>query len=433
MADREASQSTLSRRTALAAAGRGAAAGLGALLLPVGAAAAAAQDDRAPHDVATGWFDVALRLAQGTPGFSPPVAARALGVTGAALLAAVDAAAARPGASVDPVATADAALATAVRALWARAPEGLRLEVEALAAAGARSRPGGGVHRRSVEAGVAAAQQVLAVAATDGGHDADVRPPVPWSPPAVPGAWEPTPPRYLPALLPTWGSNRCLVLTDADAPDPGPPPAFAPEPGSESWAEAVEVHDVVVRLDDAQRATVAFWADEPGRTPTPAGHSVSLLTQALRDRGATLGQAAVAYAAVGAAVSDAFVCCWATKYRYAHLRPVTYVERYLRPGWSELLPLTTPPFPEHTSGHSVQSAAAAEVLTALFGEGPVHDTTHVGRGLPARTFPSFRAAAQEAATSRLLGGIHFRSAVELGVAQGRSVGHAVVSAYGLDR
>ena len=65
------------------------------------------------------------------------------------------------------------------------------------------------------------------------------------------------------------------------------------------------------------------------------------------------------------AVSDAFIACWRTKFRYNLLRPVTYIQRVIDPAWMPLL--TTPPFPEYTSGHSVQSMAAAEVLTDLFG------------------------------------------------------------------
>jgi hypothetical protein len=85
----------------------------------------------------------------------------------------------------------------------------------------------------------------------------------------------------------------------------------------------------------------------------------------------------------------------------------------------------TPPFPEYTSGHSVQSGAAARVLTDLFGPVAFIDHTHTGRGLPPRSFASFDAAAEEAAISRLYGGIHYRSAIELGLRQGRAIGDAV--------
>ena len=87
--------------------------------------------------------------------------------------------------------------------------------------------------------------------------------------------------------------------------------------------------------------------------------------------------------------------------------------------------LTTPPFPEYTSGHSVQSGASAQVLTDLFGEVAFTDHTHDSRGLAPRSFGSFLEAAEEAALSRLYGGIHFRPAIELGVDQGRCIGERV--------
>ena len=92
----------------------------------------------------------------------------------------------------------------------------------------------------------------------------------------------------------------------------------------------------------------------------------------------------------------------------------------------------TPPFPEYTSGHSVQSGAAARVLTAFFGDDYAFvDDTHVDRVPPLapRTFGSFDEAADEAAISRLYGGIHYRSAIDLGVEQGRVIGDVVADLH----
>ena len=90
------------------------------------------------------------------------------------------------------------------------------------------------------------------------------------------------------------------------------------------------------------------------------------------------------------------------------------------PKWESLM--ITPPFPEYPSGHSTQSGAAAVVLTAMLGENfAFEDATHEADGLPARAYPNFWAAAQEAGISRLYGGIHFRSAIEQGLEQGRCI------------
>src|SRR4029450_8233956 len=118
-----------------------------------------------------------------------------------------------------------------------------------------------------------------------------------------------------------------------------------------------------------------------------------------------LDVAAEAYAGVGLAVNDAFICCWFTKYQFNLLRPITYIRQQFDPEWES--PIVTPAFPEYTSGHSTQSGAVAEVLTEMFGEVPYVDHTHDDIGLPPRSFASFRAAAEEAGISRLYGGIHY--------------------------
>jgi PAP2 superfamily len=103
---------------------------------------------------------------------------------------------------------------------------------------------------------------------------------------------------------------------------------------------------------------------------------------------------------------------------------VTYARAQFDPDWLPLL--VTPPFPEYPSGHSVQSGAACQVLTDLFGPRYAFvDRTHDERGLAPRRFGSFLEAADEAAVSRLYGGIHFRAAIENGLAQGRRIGRAV--------
>jgi PAP2 superfamily len=149
-----------------------------------------------------------------------------------------------------------------------------------------------------------------------------------------------------------------------------------------------------------------------------------------------LGQSAEAFARVGIAVSDAFIGCWQTKYTYNFIRPVTYIEDNIEPLWLPFL--VTPAFPEYTSGHSTQSAAAAVVLADMLGNNyGFEDTTAVDHGtLPppaSSSFSSFNAAAQQAAISRLFGGIHFRAAIENGFAQGTCVGDTILNRVQFER
>jgi len=125
-------------------------------------------------------------------------------------------------------------------------------------------------------------------------------------------------------------------------------------------------------------------------------------------------------------LADAFISCWDEKYRSSLIRPETYINQHIDPNWKPVL--QTPPFPEYTSGHSVISSAAAVMLTELMGDKiSFVDSTEVEWGLPVRNFDSFEAAAQEAAISRLYGGIHYMPAIENGVAQGKEIGRFIVN------
>ena len=148
---------------------------------------------------------------------------------------------------------------------------------------------------------------------------------------------------------------------------------------------------------------------------------MAIVMQIMARDAAPLDVRAEVLARLGIAMADGFIGCWQVKYEYDAIRPLTYIRKVFDPKWESLL--NTPPFPEYPSGHSVQSAAAATVLTAYFGEDfAFEDASPTDDGLPARSFPSFWAAAEEAGLSRLYGGIHFRAAIEQGLAQGRCIG-----------
>ena len=132
-------------------------------------------------------------------------------------------------------------------------------------------------------------------------------------------------------------------------------------------------------------------------------------------------QTAEAYARVSISLMDGFISCWDEKYRSRLIRPESYINQYIDENWVPLL--QTPPFPEYTSGHSVISGSAATALTGLFGEAfAFTDSTEMEYGMTARSFTSFVQASEEAAVSRLYGGIHYKPACENGKVQGRAIG-----------
>jgi hypothetical protein len=394
-------------------------------------------------EVPLSWFELALELVRTTPGFSPPVASRAFGYAGVALYEALTPGMpgrrslagqlndlGRPPGLSDRAyhwpTVANSALASILRSLFptavAESAEAID-ELERGFASSAQAVLPLGIYRRSVARGEKVAAHVFDWSTTDGGHEAFLRNFPPYTAPSGPGLWVPTLPGFLPALQPYWGANRPFVLPSGAACSPGPPPAYSEEIGSPFYTEANECYEAAGTLTAEQEAIARFWSDDPGQTTSPPGHSISILSQVTTMLDLSLARAAEAYAKVGIAVAEAFIACWNTKYRDNLLRPVTYIRNLIDPAWTPLL--VTPPFPEYTSGHSVQSGAAAQVLTDLFGDVAFVDRTHDRRGLPARSFRSFHEAAEEAGLSRLYGGIHFRAAIERGLEQGRCIGRHV--------
>lgn len=395
--------------------------------------------------VTTTWSDLSLELVRRTVGFSPPVASRAFAYAGVALYEALvpgipggrSLEGQFPGLIGLPLSgknrvyhwptVANACLASILRALFPTATADSQTAIDTLEQTLAAELQTGlprGVGRRSVERGREVAMAVFEWSKRDGGHEGYLRNfPPDYVPPAGPGLWVSTPPAFLPALQPFWGSCRTFAVASGTACASGDHTRYSEDPASRFFAEALEVYESVNNLTSQQRDVALFWSDDPGATPSPPGHSISILTQVLRQANAPLDLAAEAYARVGMAVADAFICCWNTKYRYNLLRPVTYIQAHVDPGWMPLL--VTPPFPEFTSGHSIQSGAAAQVLTDLLGDVSFTDHTHDERGLAPRSFDSFFEAAEEAAISRLYGGIHFRPAIERGLEQGRCIGEHV--------
>ncbi|MBZ0307860.1 MAG: vanadium-dependent haloperoxidase [Anaerolineae bacterium] len=202
---------------------------------------------------------------------------------------------------------------------------------------------------------------------------------------------------------------------------------YSSDPNSTFYKQAQEVMLVGDQLTDQQRETARFWVDTPVLTGTPGGHWVMIENQLVEQMGLKLNRAAEMYMLVNAAMMDAFISTWSTKYQVNLLRPVTYIQRYLRRNWSPYI--ESPPFPEYPSGHSVVSGAAAEVLTTMFGAYGFTDRTPIINGHEnlQRSFTSFEAAAYEAAISRLYGGIHYRAAIEDGIRQGRCVSQQVIT------
>jgi hypothetical protein len=293
----------------------------------------------------------------------------------------------------------------------------------------------GAVFDSSVAYGDRVAQHVLAWASKD--HFPQTRGYPKYTVTSEPGRWVPTPPAYMDAVEPNWAKHRPFAMDSSSQFRPKPPHPFDLTEGSPFYRQVKEVYDVSKHLTPGQQSLVAFWDDNPyvmhvrghamfaTKKASPGGHWMGIAGIAAQTSGANLVQSAEAYVRTAIALADGFISCWDEKFRSNLVRPETVINAHLDEAWTPLL--QTPPFPEYPSGHSVISNAAAVVLTDQFGDGfAVSDTTEVAYGLPKRSFTSFKAAAAEAAISRLYGGIHYRMAVEEGSIQGQRVGEHVV-------
>jgi hypothetical protein len=218
---------------------------------------------------------------------------------------------------------------------------------------------------------------------------------------------------------PYFGTVRPAVLMTGDECAPPGPPAFSQDPTSSFFSAANDVHNESLNQPIEHRTIARFWADPPVDTSTPSGHWVGVTNKFIRPM--TLADAAAAYARVGLGFMDSFIAIWDSKYRYNLIRPETYIRRNIDNGWIPLIP--TPQFPAYVSGHAGESAAAASLLTATFGNGAWVDDTKVRRGFAPRNFANFEAAAEEAAVSRFYGGIHYNFDDN----DGLDVGHCVAS------
>lgn len=252
-----------------------------------------------------------------------------------------------------------------------------------------------------------------------------------------PSHWKPTPPSYMDAIEPHWNKIRPFTLDSASQFKPKAPPKFSLEKGSDFHKELMEVYNVTknidIKGDDSEEIAIArFWDCNPyvsvtrghfmfaSKKITPGAHWIGICKIACKQTKSDFNQTVFAYTKTSISITDAFISCWDEKYRSNLVRPETLINNHLDETWEPVL--QTPPFPEYTSGHSVVSGAASETLTSIFGDNFFfEDTTELPYGLPVRKFESFRKAAKEAAISRLYGGIHYRSAIDLGLIQGQNV------------
>ena len=362
---------------------------------------------------------------QAPPGIPPMVEARGYAMAHIAMLQALRSARA----STNP-ASANAAIAAAAHDVLKSvfAPFGPN-PFDSVYQAELASIPDGPAETRGVSIGENAAAAMLATRADE---DIFAALGAPYTPGTDPGDYQATPPTNV-IVGAGWSALRTFVVRS-------PRQFRAPRPYTSlrSLDYAMDVNEIELlgkavgsgRTDD-QTAIAFYWYESSPFAWNRIGRSVA-------GELSLMGHARM-FAALNAALADAYSTSLESKFHYNFWRPITAI----RAAGTDGNPLTvadetwepafiTPPIPDYPSGHSAAGGAAAEVIEAFVGRGRAF--THVSTtgpisgvpGAETRSFSSVQKAAIENAYSRMLVGIHFRRACTAGLEQGREIGRYVV-------
>ena len=251
-------------------------------------------------------------------------------------------------------------------------------------------------------------------------------------------SWKPTPPDYMEGIEPHWDKIRTFVLDSSDQFVVSPPTEFNMNKNSKFYEEVIEVYEIVNNLTEEQKKLQVFGIVThmflttkdmlclQQKKITPGGHWIGITSIVTQKANLNMIETISTYAKVSIGLFDSFIACWDEKWRSILIRPETVINEYIDEDWIPFL--QTPPFLEYTSGHSVISRSAAVILTNILGKNfKFLDTSEIEYGLPSREFNSFLEASDEAAISRIYGGIHYMPAIYNGVRQGEMVGNYILS------
>jgi hypothetical protein len=236
-----------------------------------------------------------------------------------------------------------------------------------------------------------------------------------------PGQWRPTPPFLRNGMI---ADIPPILFERRDGVRGAGPPAL----GSARYlADLGEVRQLGAlnspSRSAAQSEAAEFWAGQSGHRGF-----LHVALRLLREDAGAGGAWTEAHvlSVLTTTLADASNLAWEEKRAHAFWRPITAI----RVGGAGVAPdpawqpfIFTPAHPDYPSGHAADCAAGAAVLQALFGT-RVQEVVYVAMepaNQPSRRFPSFDAAADECADSRVWAGAHFRFANEEGQRIGRAV------------
>jgi membrane-associated phospholipid phosphatase len=266
-----------------------------------------------------------------------------------------------------------------------------------------------------LQVGRAAAAAILKARENDGANRT-----VQYTPGTKPGEYCPTPPDFTPAFKPNWGSVTPFVLTSSAQFRPAEPPVVNSPSALADIEEVKTIGGSKSVTRTAEQSEIArYWYENSPRGWNRIAREVAAARQFDAWENARL------FALVNLAMADGYIGGFECKYHYNYWRPVTAIRERGDSEW--LSYLWTPPVPDYPSTHTVVGAAAATVMARFFNTDLVSFSMTSGAPYPniTRKFWSFSEAARENGASRILAGIHFRTAVNEGYIQGARIGEWV--------
>ena len=179
--------------------------------------------------------------------------------------------------------------------------------------------------------------------------------------------------------------------------------ATPPATTSDAFKTALtEVRTIADSRTREQWRIADYWSDGVG-TYTPAGHWNLIAEELIRQDRQNELRAARTYALMNRAMQDGITAAWYTKYTFFVPRP-SQLDRAIKTA------SPIPNFPAYLSSHAAFASSAATVLGYIF---PDNAT-------------SLSAQADEAAMSRLYGGVNYRFSNEEGARFGTAIGKMAV-------
>ena len=284
-----------------------------------------------------------------------------------------------------------------------------------------------------VAVGAKAAAGIIAMRSCDGSF------PSPAPPPFVGGTgigvWRPTPPGNLPMLAPWLGGVTPFALTRPSQLRAEPPPALTSREYAKDYNEIKSLGSIDNSSRTAEQTDIAhFWNTNYGVTWNRVLREIS------DAHVNNIADSSRLFALALMSISDALITSWNNKNFYVNWRPITAIQEGDNDNnpwtsgdvnWKPLI--TTPNYPDHTSGANSFTGAVTHALELFFETDHLTfsvNTTNTGpTQQDTRTYTRFSDAAQDVVDARIYEGIHFRFADEVGRKQGREVAQFAFKNY----